>query len=123
MHNVFVYGTLKRGNSQRGLDRWGSGVEYIGPATTSHSSYSLWSLGAFPAASLGDARISGEVWSVDNETLADLDRIEGYPDFYNRIEVSTSKGKAWMYYITNINEYNAELIEPNEEMISTWKEQ
>lgn len=119
--NVFVYGTLKRGNSVRGLDRWGSGAEFVGPAVTTQSNYSLWNLGAFPAVSSGKSHIAGEVWSVDSETLADLDRIEGHPDFYKRIEVNTTQGKAWMYYIPDIDSYQAELIEPNEKSIASWR--
>lgn len=119
--NVFVYGTLKRGNSLRGLDRWGNGAEFVGPATTIDKRYSLWNLGAFPAVSSGDSHIAGEVWSVDTDTLADLDRIEGHPDFYKRIEVSTTKGKAWMYYIPDIDSYHAELIKPNEKSIASWR--
>ena len=118
---VFVYGTLKRGNSVRGLDRWGSSAEFVGPATTTDNNYSLWSLGAFPAVSSGKVHISGEVWLVDNETLAELDRIEGHPNFYKRIEVSTTQGKAWMYYIPDIDSYQAELIEPNEKSIASWR--
>ena len=119
--NVFVYGTLKRGSSIRGLDRWGSGAEFVGPAVTIRNNYSLWNLGAFPAVSSGKSYIAGEVWSVDKETLADLDRIEGHPDFYKRMEVSTTKGKAWMYYIPDIDSYHAELIEPNEKSIASWR--
>ena len=121
--NVFVYGTLKRGNSVRGLDRWAPGAEFVGLAVTTHSDYSLWNLGSFPAVSSGKSYISGEVWSVDSETLADLDRIEGHPDFYKRIEVNTTQGPAWMYYIPDIDSYNAELIEPNEKSISSWRKQ
>lgn len=121
--NVFVYGTLKRGQSQRGLDRWGNGAEFIGSATTTDSNYSLWNLGAFPAVSSGKSRISGEVWSVDSNTLTDLDHIEGHPDFYKRIEINTTKGKSWMYYISDIESYNAELINPDRNNVSVWREQ
>jgi len=121
--NVFVYGTLKRGQSQRGLDRWGNGAEFVGQAVTSQNNYSLWNLGAFPAVSSGESRIAGEVWSVDNETLADLDRIEGHPDFYKRIEVNTTQGKAWMYYIPDIDSYQSELINPDKNNISVWRNQ
>ena len=106
MPNVFVYGTLKGGNKIRGLHST-NGADFVGSATTTEAAFDLSSLGHFPAAELhGEYRIKGEVWSVDDDTMQQLDRIEGYPDFYNRAEVMTTRGKAWMYYIDNIDEYN-----------------
>lgn len=121
-NNVFVYGTLKKGDTRRGLDRWATGVAFVGPAVTSKSSYSLYSLGAFPAVELnGNSQISGEVWSVDDTTLEDLDRIEGYPDFYKRTQIDTTQGRAWIYYIPNIESYQATYIEPDTNNITSWR--
>ena len=102
-NKVFVYGTLMKGNKTRGLDQF-PGSEFVGGALTADSKYSLYDLGAFPAASLqGNNRIKGEVWEVSEETFLVLDRIEGYPDFYNRKLVNTTAGTAWMYYIPDIH--------------------
>jgi len=122
--NVFVYGTLKKGNSRRGLNRWNVGATFIGDAVTADAKFDLYDLGAFPAVGLnGENHISGEVWSVDDATLEDLDRIEGYPDFYNRIEVNTTQGRAWMYYIPDIQSYRTSYIKPDTNNISSWREQ
>jgi gamma-glutamylcyclotransferase (GGCT)/AIG2-like uncharacterized protein YtfP len=119
---VFVYGTLKKGNSHRGLDRWAPNAKFIGAAVTSKPSYSLYDLGAFPAAHLnGDSLILGEVWEVDNDTMQDLDQIEGYPDFYKRTQVNTTHGIAWMYHIPDIKNYNAIYIEPDTTQIASWR--
>jgi gamma-glutamylcyclotransferase (GGCT)/AIG2-like uncharacterized protein YtfP len=104
MTKVFVYGTLKSGGAIRGLDGQ-PGAELLGDAVTTDSSYTLFDLGSFPAVGLkGNNKIKGEVWEIDEEIFASLDRIEGYPDFYNRKQVETNKGTVWMYYIPGIEE-------------------
>ena len=100
MANVFVYGTLKSGGEVRGLNQFGDGANIVGKAKTTYPDYDMADLGAFPGVFLnGEFHIEGEVWEVDEETLKDLDAIEGYPDFYKRQITHTDKGKAWMYYL------------------------
>lgn len=124
MTKVFVYGTLKKGNLVRGLDRWGAGADFVGDAVTTQGIFSLWDLGSFPAVSnSGNDHIQGEVWEVDSETLKDLDRIEGYPDFYNRMQVDTSQGRAWVYYIPDIESYQSTYVKPDQNQIATWRAQ
>jgi len=100
MAKVFVYGTLKSGGELRGLDRFGDGATIVGKAKTVYPDYEMADLGAFPGVFLnGEYHIEGEVWEVDEDTMKDLDAIEGYPDFYNRQLTHTTEGKAWMYYL------------------------
>tara|TARA_B100001057_G_C22423839_1_gene784641 strand:+ start:155 stop:568 length:414 start_codon:yes stop_codon:yes gene_type:complete len=102
---VFVYGTLMSGNSTRGLNMF-PGTQLVGKAETKNANFSLWDLGNFPAVSTrGDNKIQGEVWNVSQETFDTLDQIEGYPNFYTRQQVETTQGKAWMYYIPDVTEY------------------
>lgn len=104
LNKVFVYGTLMKGNTTRGLDQF-PGSKFLGEAVTSSSTYSMYDLGAFPAVCLsGNNAIKGEVWEVDENTFYVLDRIEGFPDFYNRKLVETNHGVAWMYYIPKIDQ-------------------
>jgi gamma-glutamylaminecyclotransferase len=107
MVKVFVYGTLKRGDHIRGLDRISTDINYLGEATTADTSYSLYDLGAFPAVTMqGNNKILGQVWEIPEQVLEDqLDLIEGYPDFYTRSQVETTLGTAWMYHIEDINKY------------------
>ena len=97
--NVFVYGTLKKGFPNHHV--LGEQAEYVGGAST-HESFTLIDLGAFPALSLGgdvkdQVPISGEVYKVPN--LAALDRLEGYPHFYDRMQINTTQGLAWVYHV------------------------
>ena len=84
MHNVFVYGSLMRGFGNHGLLKESA---FISDATA--EGLRLYTLGAFPAVLAGDDGdnpVRGEVYSVDDETLRRLDRLEGHPTFYRREE-------------------------------------
>ncbi len=69
--------------------------------------FSMYSLGSFPAVTLGgDTPIKIEVYEVNtSEQMRDLDRLEGYPSFYNRTLVDTKYGLAWIYYIEHSGSY------------------
>lgn len=96
---VFVYGSLKRGGNIRGMQFFQDAVN-VGQATTTAGIYDMLDLGAFPGVIFdGQHDITGEVYIVDEPILAQLDAIEGYPDFYDRAEVETTEGKAFMYYL------------------------
>lgn len=110
---VFVYGTLKSGNTQRGLHLF-PGAKKQGNATTTEANFSLIDLGAFPAVVPdGNIDVAGEVWEVDDDTMEILDSIEGYPTFYNRRPTQTTLGEAWMYYMQDPSKYEHDKIEPN----------
>lgn len=103
-NKVFVYGTLKRGfgNYERILE---NSSTFLGEYT-SKEKYSMLNFGPFPGVLLnGKGKIKGEVFEVDNNTFKRLDELEGYPHFYNRLEIDTIYGKAWMYYVSRDDEY------------------
>jgi len=81
---LFVYGTLLRGESN--ADKL-MGSRYLGLALMGGK---LYDAGVFPYLTLGDGQVVGEVWEVDDTTLVQIDRLEGYrPDkpevsFYTR---------------------------------------
>lgn len=82
---VFVYGTLLPGEGNHELLR---GARRVGPARTLPR-YRLHDLGAYPALVAGGATaVVGEVWEVDDVTLAALDRLEDHPDYYRREPVA-----------------------------------
>lgn len=92
---VFVYGTLKSGH---GNHRLLQGSKFLGRSTVDR--FKMYSLGGFPAVVPSeDGVIQGEVYEVDDFTMTRLDRLEGYPNFYDRMIVSTEKGPAWIYYM------------------------
>lgn len=92
--NVAVYGTLRAGE---GNHRLMSDAKFLGDDETKGIMHSL---GGFPAVDIdGEGKIKIEVYVVDENTFRRLDGLEGYPHFYNRSEVDTQFGKAWMYHI------------------------
>ncbi len=93
---LFVYGTLKRG-FQNAFHL--NGANYLGEYTTS-AEYSMYDFGGYPAVSLdGDCPIAGEVYGINPDLLAVTDRLEWYPDYYQRVTIETTYGEAWMYVV------------------------
>jgi gamma-glutamylcyclotransferase (GGCT)/AIG2-like uncharacterized protein YtfP len=92
---VAVYGTLKQGH--------GNHAHFLNKAPIAGDQlggFKMYSLGGFPACQhTGDNndRVMVEVYEIDDKELYSLDGLEGYPDFYNRMEVDTCMGKAWIY--------------------------
>lgn len=101
-HAVFVYGSLRSGEGNNGLLR---SSMLVGDAAVYGV---LYSLGGFPGLRLDDLAptwVQGEVWTVDDETLERLDRLEGVSHgFYRRVRVSVellagTSAEAWVYEI------------------------
>ncbi|MFM7264554.1 MAG: gamma-glutamylcyclotransferase [Cyanobium sp.] len=94
---VFVYGTLRRGQSNHHLlagARWGGEQRLEGAR--------LHNLGPFPMAIVSAHTradvVQGELWWVDAATLALLDRLEGVPRLYERRRLALASGPwAWVY--------------------------
>ena len=101
---VAVYGSLRSGmgNHQYYL----SDSEYKGTFST-EPEYTLHSLQWYPGLKLnGNTSVVMEVYEVDEETLKNLNRLEGYYPgekltFYDRIEINTPWGKAFTYIYVN----------------------
>jgi|HubBroStandDraft_1064217.scaffolds.fasta_scaffold55445_2 gamma-glutamylaminecyclotransferase len=73
---LFVYGTLKRGLSNH---HFLEGQAFVGEAETAPG-FALYGLDAYPGMVAGADNapgVTGEVWSVDDECLAQLDELEG----------------------------------------------
>lgn len=96
-HNVFVYGTLKRGGRMHA--HWLTKAEFVGRAEL-HGHVML-NFGPFPAITgpvPGGHVIHGEVFRVTAHELAGLDACEGHPRFYQRTMVTLADGtRAWAY--------------------------
>ena len=90
---VFVYGTLKRGETNH---HWLEGASWQGEAEL--NGVVLHDLGPFPMAVIGEGTTLGEVYAVEPSRLARLDDLEGYPRLYDRQTLSLGDGRlAWVY--------------------------
>jgi gamma-glutamylaminecyclotransferase len=84
MHRLLVYGTLMTGEPNHHRLR---GASLVGETLTTRG-YTLYDLGPFPALVVGGhGNVPGELYEVDDETLAALDVLEGHPRFYQRAVV------------------------------------
>lgn len=93
---VFVYGTLMRGQYNHVLLQRSP---FLGRAATAPR-YTLIDLGRFPGMIAGGTvGIHGEVYSVNAETLAAIDRLEGHPNFYVRTEIALADGRTVQAYV------------------------
>ena len=101
---VAVYGSIRKkmGNHSYYL----SNSEYKGTFTT-EPEYTLHSLSHYPGLKQnGNHSVVMEVYEVDENTLDNLNQLEGYypgrkSTFYNRIEINTPWGKAFTYIYVN----------------------
>lgn len=100
----FVYGSLRRGFGNHVLLH---GCEYMGTIIAAIP-YEMISLGGFPALvpteNGEEKQIVGEVYKISRKNLADLDRLEGYPNFYSRTQFKLqvddgSIEDVWFYFI------------------------
>jgi gamma-glutamylaminecyclotransferase len=93
---VFVYGTLRRGEVNHHLL---ASARFVGEARTVPS-YTLFALDGHPGMGEGGCtRVVGECYDVNNETLAALDQLEGYPGWYERVPVALEQGDHALAYL------------------------
>lgn len=94
---VLSYGTLKRGNTNHHLM---AGAEYIGDGKI--KGIKLYHLGEsamiVPSSDPGQGIVCGELFVLDSDHLARLDKEEGHPSLYERQLWTMENGsKAWVY--------------------------
>jgi len=107
LERVFVYGTLKRGFwNHRLLET----SRFLGSEMIRGRMHSL---GGYPAIALvGRKPVHGELYAVDDVTMARLDRLEGCPSFYQRARVRMSSGgHAWVYVMDESELGDREVVE------------
>lgn len=111
VHSVFVYGTLKSGERNHQILSRRKAL-YLGRTKTiepyfvmvqfnSRSTPGQFSPGVFrgPLDVLEPGRIVGEIFQVDDDTLAELDRLEGVGVNYNRVPIALEGGRAAHMYL------------------------
>lgn len=100
MHKVFVYGTLRKGECNHNYIQEST---FLGDAVSKDAVFFLSGQGAVPCLMEGIAgnKIKGELYSIDDETLDCIDRLEGHPNVYRRFrkvfECDDEEHIAWVY--------------------------
>ena len=106
--HIAVYGTLMEGY---GNNRILSDCKKLG--TLRIQGYKMVNLGAFPGVVCTgdpDHTVKAEVWEVDEDAIARMDRLEGHPNFYMRqrvlnlqghdlFDAALSNDNLWMYVL------------------------
>lgn len=99
-HLVFVYGTLRKTHENHPLleDAFSYGVG------STQNNYAMYMVGSYPYVTSVEPRypIVGELYAVDDDTLAKLDKMEGHPHYYTRrqttVIIDGEEYTAWMYF-------------------------
>lgn len=110
---VFVYGTLRLGEGAN--LRYLKTAEYIGEDRVNGL---LYNLGSFPGLKAKKRQftfdfpiVCGDVYCLtETEQAMNLDRYEGYPSLYSRIQTETESGITVWTYIYNGMVYDKQLI-------------
>lgn len=96
-----VYGTLRKGHGNHRLLN-NEFCTLLGTTKTAPK-FKMVSLGGFPGVipdGGGEQAVTIEVYEVNHpEVEQRLDWLEGYPSFYNKMEIDTEFGKADMYIL------------------------
>jgi gamma-glutamylcyclotransferase (GGCT)/AIG2-like uncharacterized protein YtfP len=96
MEPVFVYGSLRKGMHNH---RVMGSSKLLAEATL--TGFDMYQVSSFPAIVVGEGGVKGEIYLVDNATLARLDRLEGHPRMYRREVVTVQSGSClfdvWVY--------------------------
>ena len=106
VQRVAAYGTLKHGHCNHGYLR---GCKIVGVQRI--SGFKMYPIvenfqgepSGFPVCVPNEPNdnydVHVEIYEINDDDLAGLDRLEGYPDFYNRKLIATNSGDAWLYYL------------------------
>ena len=93
---MFVYGTLMKGELHHTTMAHARFVR----ATETGPEYDLVQIDYYPAMLVGGShRVMGELYEVDDPTLARLDRLEEVPDYYERKTITLADGTEALAYV------------------------
>ncbi len=110
MTRIFAYGSLMSGERNHRLL---VGARLVGEARTGPA-YSLFDLGAFPGLVAGGTHaVVGEVYDVDGDALAALDRLEGHPTLYRRTAIVLEDGRSVETYLLTRAQVEGRSIVPS----------
>lgn len=118
---IFVYGTLMKG--------FGNNEHVLYDSTfvkaTKITGFEMFTNGAFPMLleSSTDKIIYGELWLINSSAFRRCDGLEGYPSHYNRKQIQTENGLAWVYFYNTNSFANRQhyLIKIDDGNFRQWK--
>ena len=89
---IFVYGSLRH---KQGNSHWMTNAQLLGDFSIDN--YQLYSLGHYPGAVPGNGTVHGEVYRIDNATLAELDALPVDSDAVREcMDVRLSTTRRWI---------------------------
>jgi gamma-glutamylcyclotransferase (GGCT)/AIG2-like uncharacterized protein YtfP len=97
---IFVYGTLKKEHPNNCVLGGYPHKRMLGPCTIRGVMFSV--NGVYPAIAIdphlpNTSFVHGEVWEIDEDQLKHVDAYEGGGSMYQREEIDTLHGRAWVY--------------------------
>ena len=102
---IFVYGTLLKDEPNHYLL---SEAEFIYRSQTKPDYILLDINGHFPAIVLsGNTSVKGEVYKINKRTLSQIDRLEGNPNFYKRVEINLQNKLMVKTYLLDLNNFGS----------------
>ncbi|XP_037955533.1 putative gamma-glutamylcyclotransferase CG2811 [Teleopsis dalmanni] len=113
LYNVFVYGTLKRGEPNHHWFRPENGFSRFIAAGSTTQKFPLIVGTRYNIPFLLDRpgigyNIKGEIYEIDEAMLGKLDELEGYPQYYDReiqnITVENESMQCWLYLLRKFPE-------------------
>lgn len=109
MNKIAVYGSLRKG---RGNHRVILGSTQLSEEVVNIPFYMV-SLGGFPGLIPSEENhdITIEVYEVDEPTYKSVERLEGYPRFYQKAKIQTSQGEAEIYVLEDPHYAQAPRVE------------
>ena len=95
--NLAVYGSLRQGHSNHSLL---DDQEYVATVRT-YLDFEMHNLGYFPGLEESDksSLITLELYRVDPDCWLRIEALEGYPDFYERKDITVLEEEWGVYYI------------------------
>ena len=112
MEKVFVYGSLLSGMGNHAFLK----DSYLVGGGVILEELEMIDLGSFPALvpATKTLETKGELYEVSEETFEALDRLEGFPSFYNRKKVVVSlleeEVEGWVYYLPTASSTSREVV-------------
>ena len=93
---MFVYGRMKQGGADHSVL---SESRFLGQAQTAPK-YDLVDLGGLPGLTTeGGMVVQGEIYAVNEQTLASLDEFEDHPDTFHRDDLLLADGREVLGYV------------------------